>query len=433
MRKVLFAIIIILFQQHQSSCQTKEQTLHQLNKLLVDVVMDDLFTPPIASRIYVYPHIAFYECIRNDDLVSIDLSGKLNGLKKLPKPGSGIDHFVSACVAYCWVAQGLVGSEYKIENWREYFLDSIRNKLGNDLVDRSAAFGRKMADSINAWIRKDNYLETRGMLRHVISKKDGGWSPTPTEYAPGMEPHWNKIRPMTLSSANMFSPKAKLVYNPSKQSIFYKNVKEVYDIDMNLDTNKRLIAKYWDDNPNASVVEGHLSYYIHKISPGGHWMRIAEQALEQKNIPLVKASLIYSLTGIALFDAFIATWDEKYKTDLIRPVTVINQNINENWKPYLDTPPFPEFTSGHAVISNAAALVLTRTLGDNYAFTDYTEIPFGLEPRKFSSFLDAAKEASWSRVYGGIHYPETARISISTGQLIGNYVYQKLVPKGFSK
>jgi hypothetical protein len=132
------------------------------------------------------------------------------------------------------------------------------------------------------------------------------------------------------------------------------------------------------------------------------------------------------LTSVAIFEAFIACWDEKYKTNLIRPITVINNHIDAGWRPLIQTPPFPEFTSGHAVISNAAAAVLTSLLGDNFSFTDETEILFGHKPRKFASFYSAAKESSMSRVYGGIHYPETARISILQGQRIGNYVIRML-------
>jgi hypothetical protein len=168
-----------------------------------------------------------------------------------------------------------------------------------------------------------------------------------------------------------------------------------------------------------------------KISPGGHWIKIAGQACRQKNISLVKTAQVYALSSIAIYEAFIACWDEKYKTNLIRPVTVINNHIDADWKPLIQTPPFPEFTSGHSVTSNAAAAVLTVLLGDNFSFTDETEIPFGHKPKTFSSFNAAAKESSTSRVYGGIHYPETARISILQGQQIGKFVVQTLYkPEG---
>ena len=155
---------------------------------------------------------------------------------------------------------------------------------------------------------------------------------------------------------------------------------------------------------------------------------IAKHACEEKNESVSRSSLAYTLTSIALFDAFICSWDEKFKTNLIRPITVINDFVDKNWQPYIQTPPFPEFTSGHAVISNSAATILTALFGESYEFTDETEIPFGNDTRHFKSFYEASAEVSWSRVYGGIHYPETARISIIQGKEVGNHVLKTLYP-----
>jgi hypothetical protein len=406
-----------------SSAQSRENTLHELNELLINTVMDDVFTPPVASRIYVYPNIAFYECIRQDDPGAYQtLAGKLNGLKTIPTGQANIDHFIAASIAFSFAGQSLVGSEYRFEDWRKKFSDSIFANFDSQLVVNSIKYGKLVADSIIAWSKKDKYFETRGMMRHVVSTKTGTWQPTPSAYASALEPNWCKIRPLALTSCSQFSPNEKLKYSSSKQSLFYKNVMQVYTIGKTLDSTKKEIALYWDDNPNVSMRDGHMTYYVHKISPGGHWLMINKQACTQKNVSAIKTSLAYTLTAIAIFDGFINCWDEKFKTNLVRPVTVINADIDENWEPFIQTPPFPEFTSGHAVISNAAAEVLTGLFGDKFSFTDSTEILFGLKSRKFSSFYAAAEESSMSRVYGGIHYPTTAAISKKQGRQIGAQV-----------
>ena len=411
----------------ESFAQQKEQTLHYLNKLLVNTVMTDLFTPPVAGRIYCYPNIAFYECIRREDPSLSTLAGKLNGLHPLPAPSQGnIDHFTAACVSFSYVAQSLVGSEYKFGDWRKSFIDSALAKGDNTTLQNSIRYGKLIADSIISWIKKDNYAQTRGMVRHVLTNNPGSWQPTPLDYAQALEPHWNMIRPMTLSSASQFSPKEKLVYSKSKNSVFRKTMMEVYQIVKNLDTLEKATALYWDDNPNVSANIGHLNYFIHKISPGGHWIMITQEACISKNTPITRSSLIYTLTSIGLFDAFITCWDEKFRTNLIRPITVINRDVDKNWVPFIQTPPFPEFTSGHSVISNSAATILTHFFGDKFEFTDSTEIPFGNSVRHFESFYSAAKEVTYSRVYGGIHYPETARISIIQGKEVGNHVLDAL-------
>jgi hypothetical protein len=417
----LFSCLIAL--PGRCKAQSKEKVLHELNELLINTVMDDVFTPPVASRIYAYPNIAFYECIRTEDSNFKTLTGKLNGLKSLPQPQNKVDDFISASIAFSYSGQSLVGSEYRFENWRKRFVDSFFLLVDSELVIRSIKYGKLVADSIIAWSKRDNYFETRGMMRHILSDKPGTWQPTPSAYASAIEPNWNKIRPLTLTSCSQYSPKEKLRYGLSKQSLFYKNLMQVYTIGKTLDSTKKYIALYWDDNPNVAVRDGHLTYFVHKISPGGHWLMIVKQACMQKNIPLVKASLAYTMTAISIFDGFINCWDEKFKTNLIRPVTVINSIIDENWQPLIQTPPFPEFTSGHAVISNAAAQVLTSLLGDNFSFTDSTEILFGMKARQFSSFYAAAEESSMSRVYGGIHYPTTATISKKQGRQIGAHVF----------
>lgn len=427
---LLLLVFSIVYSFSPANAQDKEKTLHGLNTLLINTVMTDNFSPVVSSRIYVYPNIAFYECIRNDDAALPSLAGKLNGLGKLPVPPANgkIDNFIAACVSFSHVAQTLVGSEYKFSDWRKRFADSLFLHADSMLIQNSILYGRRIADSIINWTKKDNYLKSRGLTRYVYSTAPGAWQPTPLDYAQALEPYWNTIRPLTMTSASQFAPKEKLVYSKSKNSVFYKTVMETYTIAKNLDTVQKATALYWDDNPNVSVNIGHLNYFIHKVSPGGHWVLIGQQACIQKNIPVTKAAQVYALTAIAIFDAFISCWDEKYRGNLIRPITIINRIIDKNWVPYIQTPPFPEFTSGHSVVSDAAAVVLTSLLGDNFEFTDEIEIQFGNKARTFKSFLAAAYESTWSRVYGGIHYPETARISIIQGKEVGNHVLKTLSP-----
>lgn len=435
LRKFRTTLFFVLFLAITSEAQQRQRVLHDLNSLLINAVMDDLFNPPISSRIYTYPNIAFYECIRLENQTYPSLSARLNGFPKLPLPAdlSKTDYLLAAAVSFSYVGQSLIGSEYKFEDWRKIYLDSLKQQIDPVVYSNSVQYGKAVADSVIGWTKRDNYLATRAMMRYVVSNKDGKWQPTPVDFAAALEPNWGYIRPMTLKKASQFSPAKKLVYSMDKKSVFYKNIMEVYNMVKKLDTVKKAIAWYWDDNPNISVEEGHFNYFIHKVSPGGHWLLITRQACIEKNIELIKASQAYSITSIALFDAFICCWYEKFKTDLVRPITVIKKYIDEKWEPLIQTPPFPEFTSGHAVISNAAATVLTSLLGDNYLFTDNTEIPFGIKPRIFSSFYKAAEESAWSRVYAGIHYPETARISIQQGKQIGHYVVKMLLPAKATK
>ena len=148
---------------------------------------------------------------------------------------------------------------------------------------------------------------------------------------------------------------------------------------------------------------------------------------------MADALYAYSLVSVEIFDAIISCWDEKYRNNYIRPVTAIQQLISPVWQPLLQTPPFPEYPSGHSVISNTAATILTRLYGDNFHYTDDVEKPYGLPARSFTSFFAAAEEAAISRLYGGIHFREAIENGKSMGKYVGNNVLEKLAVTTFKK
>jgi hypothetical protein len=216
------------------------------------------------------------------------------------------------------------------------------------------------------------------------------------------------------------------VFDTIPTSPFYKESFEVYQIVKNLTKEQLEIAQFWDCNPNQSYTKGHVTFFHQKISPGGHWMGIASTVCRKKRLNLIETSEVFTTTAIALYDGFISCWDEKYKSNHIRPETYIEKYIDPQWDPILQTPPFPEYTSGHSVISNAAATMLTSLLGDNIAFTDSTEVEFGLPARHFNSFYHAAGEAAISRLYGGIHFRPSIENGSRQGHKLGEFVAAKL-------
>ena len=137
---------------------------------------------------------------------------------------------------------------------------------------------------------------------------------------------------------------------------------------------------------------------------------------------MMRTAESYAVVTISLFDAFISCWDEKYRSNLIRPETLINQHIDQNWTPLLQTPPFPEYTSGHSVISSAASIALTELYGDNFAFLDTSEEEYGLPARSFNSFIEASEEAAISRLYGGIHYMPAIDNGVTQGRALGRHL-----------
>jgi hypothetical protein len=209
-------------------------------------------------------------------------------------------------------------------------------------------------------------------------------------------------------------------------SVFYQSLMEVKRIGDNLTDEQKWIADFFDDNSFKLNVSGHVMFGTKKFSPAGHWENIVGIAAIKSNSSFEKTVCAYTLTSIAMFDAFISSWDEKFRSNVVRPETVINKYIDAEWRPYLQTPPFPSYSGGHSTISAAAAEAITSVLGDNFPYRDTSELEFGIQSRDFTSFRQAALEANISRVYGGIHYRFDCDNGNRKGVLLGQYVVQRL-------
>jgi hypothetical protein len=242
----------------------------------------------------------------------------------------------------------------------------------------------------------------------------------------GVEPNWGTLRPFAMDSAGQYRPAPPLPFDTARTSPFMREVLEVYELGKRLTEEERAFVGFWDCNPYVMHVQGHSMFATKKITPGGHWMSIAAIAARQSGADLPASAEAYARTAIALADGFISTWEEKYRSNLARPETIINQYVDERWEPALQTPPFPEYTSGHSVISTAAAQVLTDLFGRSFAFVDSTELRYGLPPRAFSSFEEAAAEAAKSRLYGGIHYRRAVEEGAKQGHQVGTHVIARV-------
>lgn len=402
---------------------------HNAVKKLTDVIVHDIFSPPVASRIYAYPNIAAYEVLRQGNPNYKSLAGQLTELKEVPRPEKDAEYCypLAAVHAFLTIGKTLIFSEAKIAAHEEDVYQTYKNMgIPNAVYERSMNYGSQVAKHILAWADSDNYKQTRTYPRYSITEDPDKWKPTPPAYMDGIEPHWREIRPFVIDSSNQFAPMPPPKFDMSKGSDFYKETMHVYETTKNLTEEQTAIASFWDCNPYVSHQTGHVMYATKKITPGGHWMGITAIATKQKESDIMQTSQVYTTVAIALADAFISCWDEKYRSNLIRPETVINEYIDEDWLPALQTPPFPEHTSGHSVISTAAATVLTDMLGDNFAFVDTTEVEYGLPPRSFNSFFHASGEAAISRLYGGIHYMPAIDYGVEQGKKVGEFIVKNL-------
>jgi hypothetical protein len=299
------------------------------------------------------------------------------------------------------------------------------SSLGQNKIDSSISFAKEMAQKIIQYSRTDGYFQLSRFSRYKPLNGEGYWQPTPPEYMSAVEPNWRTIRTFFLDSANQCKTRIMESFNREKISSFYQLANEVYTASKTLTPEQALIANFWDCNPFAVQFQGHMSVGLKKISPGGHWMGITGIACMQAGLDLKNTLLVHTIVALTLHDSFICCWNEKYATNRIRPETVINRYIDEKWQPLLQTPPFPEYPSGHSVISTSTAEILTQFFGDHFAFKDTVETYLGLPPRNFSSFYEAAAEARISRLYGGIHFRDAIENGGTAGEEIGRFIIRK--------
>ncbi|GAB3888008.1 vanadium-dependent haloperoxidase [Spirosoma agri] len=431
-KALLVCLLLVRVGQAEASKPDLSKRLQPTLFAVTMVMIHDVVNPPAASRFYTYCLLGAHELVAQHQKTIVSPTAFARDFTKPAiETKEPYDYHIAAL--YCILEAGrlILPSGYMLEEEQKKLLDELkREKYSDPLIQQSVQVGQEVAKKVMAYAATDNYRNLSARTRYRPSKADGFWFPTPPGYIEAIEPHWRIIRPMLIDSCSQFKPAPPVAFSKDTTSAFYKLAYEVYSVGKNLTDNQRFIASYWDCNPFAINTSGHMSIGFKKISPGGHWMNITSIATSKAHLNFDKAVMIHSLVAMTLMDAFISCWDEKYRSSRIRPETVINRSISARWQPLLQTPPFPEYTSGHSVISTAVAEVLTYLIGDNFSFTDNTEVLFDLPERSFDSFRKAAAEAAISRLYGGIHYRDAIENGQTQGRAIGVFIVDKLKSKG---
>ena len=405
------------------------EVIRQNQDQLTKIIIYDVFTPPVASRIYVYSSLACYEALRFTKNDAVSIVEKLRGFPKMPQPetGKNYNYTLAATKAFFTVVHKVVFSLDSLKSYEQNTYASFKNAMDEETYTRSVSFGEAVGMAVLARAKEDGYAKSRGKPKHLGSNDPGKWRPTPPDYLDGVEWCWNTMKPLVMDTCSQFIPARPPAYSTDTNSVFFKGTKEVYTIAKNLTEEQKTIATYWDDNPFVIEHAGHMMFGNKKITPGGHWMGIAAIASQQSKADAVKTAQGYALTAVALYEGFIACWDEKYRSNVVRPITVINELIDRNWVTFLQTPPFPEYTSGHSTITAAASTVLAYIYGDKFSFQDTSDLRYIGMQRHFNSFQEAAAEASISRVYGGIHYRNSVDVGAEAGKKVGSYIIQKVL------
>jgi hypothetical protein len=378
------------------------------------------FSPPVASRALGYAGISLYESLQAGDPTRASLAGQLADLTMLPAPAGGLEYHwpSSANAAMARILRHLFASTSPqnltaIDDLESSLADSLGQNVSAGTLERSRLFGRRVADAVFFWSRSDGGHE--GYRRNFPSSYQppagpGLWVPTGPGFQAALQPYWGQNRAFALVGDFRCDPGAPPPYSELNSSLFYSQAFAVFQSVNALTQSQIDIARWWSDDPGTTA------------TPPGHSVSMLTQVLRQTGAKLDVAAEAYARVGIAVADAFVACWWSKFHYNLLRPITYIQNVIDPNWMPLLNTPPFPEYTSGHSVQSGAWAEVMTAMFGSPFPFTDRTNEFLGYPARGFTSFFEAANEAALSRLYGGIHFSAAIELGVEQGRCVGQRV-----------
>lgn len=399
-----------------------EQALSAWYRLALALVRHTpTYSPPVASRALAYMGVTAFEGVASGAEDMQSLAGQLNGFKPPPRriPGEAYDEAVVINAALSALVQDLFQNTgptgQRVIGLQDTKLRKLVTEgLPADIVARSEAYGRQVAAHVLAWSRDDGgaVVENMGFpYEYTLTPGAAHWVPTSliSQQQLPLLPKWGANRTFATQSGKTCGLPAPPAYSEDKASSFYAEALEVYQTVKTLSPEQRAVARFWSDDPMLSP------------TPPGHWISIALQIIDHDKTDLEKSVDVLARLGIVLADSFIGCWDAKFQYDLVRPVTYIRRVMDKTWEPLLITPPFPEYPSGHSTQSGAAAAVLTKFFGENFAFEDRTREGDGVKPRAFTSFWAAANEAGISRLYGGIHFRSAIEQGLQQGQCIADY------------
>ncbi|MFT3705072.1 MAG: vanadium-dependent haloperoxidase [Agriterribacter sp.] len=435
MRKAIFflAIISIGFgcaNKQKKSIDISPDRISDLIGEMSQIMIHDVSNPPLAARFFSYTCLSGYEIISQNDTAFKSMHRAVNNYPLIKKPDSvvGNNYQLAAILAMIQTAKKMQPSGKRLETFEQTILKECRSKgLSDEDIADAQKYAGVVSKAVLAYARADNYIKISNLQRYAPLEGEQYWYPTPPAYMPAVEPHFNTVRPFLIDSANQFVPPPPVPYSRDKHSAFYKMLEENYKQgEATITDEHKQIAAFWDCNPFAVQDDGHMMVGLKKISPGAHWLGITGIACKNAKKSFNESLFIHTAVAMGLMDSFIGCWNEKYYSNRVRPETAVRNIIDPHWKPLLQTPPFPEYLSGHSCISSTSQVILSHYIGSNIPFKDTVEVSFGLPSRTFQSFKQAAAEAAISRFYGGIHYMDAIDNGLVQGEKIGNYALNKL-------
>ena len=431
----VFAVVMV------TSCTISSTQVREIRESEVSTAWADMTlyvtkhtpanSPTYASRALGYIGVTMYESIVHQHPECRSMAGQLNGLDTLPMPvpGSSYNEILSLNAAQALILKKVYDqtsdkNKARIDSLEKAFFEHFSDEVKNEqVISRSVAFGRSIAEAIFEWSKTDG--GHRGYLNSFDKKNlrehsPGGWEPPlygqSWSHYP-LHPYWGSNRTFVKQNSELPTPPM-LKYDTARNSPYRQQFMDVIQKNRKLTQQEKEAALWWGDDPGDT------------FTPPGHSYYLATLVIKQSGTSLIKCAETYARVGIAVADAFINCWKWKYHYYSERPSTFITKHIDKEWESFWPDPPFPAFPSGHATQAAATATVLIDLYGEKISITDdahsgrmkdeFSGVEF--KSRSFESFWDVAIETANSRFYGGIHTQQDNDTGLREGQKMGRNV-----------
>lgn len=364
-----------------------------------------------TDRCEAYCGIALYEAVVPGMPAYQTLSGQLTDFPAMPstEPGKAYHWAASANAALAEMNRRLFpttaeANKTAMTNLENLWQATYAGETDAATLQRSIAFGKEVATRVFNWAATDGSANVNPP--YPIKVGLGLWVPTaPTPPVGAYSYQRRMLVPGVANGTELVAPPA---FSTTPGSPFWNMVKEVYDATLNLTVDQKAMANYFKDVPG--------------FTPGGTYIALLSQSLDLTKPTLDMAALTCVKVGLAGHDAGLILFINKYKFNLIRPVTYIRAYIDPNWSTYIPTPNHPEFPSGHSTSCGAILTMMSKIFGENFHFTLHTYDYLNYPPRSYTSFTQLSNEISDSRFYGGLHYRATLEKSTEMGNIVAENI-----------
>jgi membrane-associated phospholipid phosphatase len=426
---LMICVLLVFF-----ACKKNDPLPHPAEEFKADVATEWMklhmrltmstpgFNSVVAGRSIGYAGLTLYESLIPGIPQAVTLAGQLNGgnALKMPMPQANRNFFyapASVNAAMAAITRSLFGNTSaanlkSIDSLEASFKAIFVSKAAHKNLEESEWFGQKLAAAIFDWSKTDGAHEA---YLHVTSPSyipptgPGMWIPTAPAFSAAIHPGWGSNRAFVPGVPDLGAAPVPMEYSEQTSSAYYKQALALYNLSLSLSREDTTIVRFWGDLP--------VNYNVPAHATG-----ILTQLIILKNFNLNEAALAYAKHGFALNDALVTVLKSKYTYNTIRPISYIRTVLNHpQWNSVIATPPHPEYPAAHALVSAASATVMENLFGKNLSFTDHTyDNMYG--PRTFNSFEEYSKEAGYSRVLAGIHYPSSVMIGQGLGKKVGDAV-----------